>query len=659
MSVHIILLLMIRNESKIIKRCLEHAHNICDAIFILDTGSDDNTIEVATETCQTIGKPFSIKQKPWKNFGYNRSCSMYLCQQFCNSLGWNPSSTYALALDADMNLVVKDTFDKNKLTRIAYTLTQHSHSIDWKNVRFMRLSEPWKCIGSTHEYWTCNKDSQLYGSCEMDTIYIDDKGDGGCKSDKYERDLRLLTEEHSEGKNVIRCTFYIAQTYKCMGEYEKAIEWYKKRIALGGFYGEVEQAMCEIVVCSLKLSPPNVKQAEEYAMLGAVIHHRLEPFCCLIEHFRTNSDHENAYKYYKIAKGLVRVPKYYGLFKEYDKYEYKLDYEYTIFGFYLHDKKDKAYKKSIQHLKKYDTHFENVLSNLRYYPQTRFQGQITELDLPFDDEYVPSSPSMVQFNDKRIMNVRYVNYEHTEDGKYISKSPDGVIRTINKYMVYDGQRELQVMKEPIRPITEHMVKGFEDLRLFVHNNQLMFTSTCTDIITEGLPIVYGKYNIDTCQLEDYTIVKFPTQHKCEKNWIHLPIDSEYPKFIYSWYPFTIGTLIGDELVLDPPLTSSNQYSILSHCRGSSNLVEYKDGWIGLVHLVVYGTPRTYYHMFVHLTKDFVPKSFTAPFYFQKPFIEYSLCMYKENGNICVVFSRNDSFPALATISEDNIQLIDL
>ena len=42
----IILLLMIKNESKIIERCIERALEHVDAVCILDTGSTDNTVEV-------------------------------------------------------------------------------------------------------------------------------------------------------------------------------------------------------------------------------------------------------------------------------------------------------------------------------------------------------------------------------------------------------------------------------------------------------------------------------------------------------------------------------------------------------------------------------------------------------------------------------------
>jgi glycosyltransferase involved in cell wall biosynthesis len=46
----IILLLMIKNESRIIERCIKHAIGHVDAVSVLDTGSTDNTVEV----CQRV-----------------------------------------------------------------------------------------------------------------------------------------------------------------------------------------------------------------------------------------------------------------------------------------------------------------------------------------------------------------------------------------------------------------------------------------------------------------------------------------------------------------------------------------------------------------------------------------------------------------------------
>ena len=48
---------MIKNESKIIERCIKGAINHVDAISVLDTGSNDNTIEVYNCVSLIVFKP--------------------------------------------------------------------------------------------------------------------------------------------------------------------------------------------------------------------------------------------------------------------------------------------------------------------------------------------------------------------------------------------------------------------------------------------------------------------------------------------------------------------------------------------------------------------------------------------------------------------------
>ena len=47
------LILMIKNESKILQRCLEAVENVADCFCILDTGSTDNTVEIANKFLET------------------------------------------------------------------------------------------------------------------------------------------------------------------------------------------------------------------------------------------------------------------------------------------------------------------------------------------------------------------------------------------------------------------------------------------------------------------------------------------------------------------------------------------------------------------------------------------------------------------------------
>ena len=71
----IIMNLMIKNESKIIERCIERALDHVDAISILDTGSTDNTVEICNKFLEKCGKPFNVSVEQYKKDNYEISNS--------------------------------------------------------------------------------------------------------------------------------------------------------------------------------------------------------------------------------------------------------------------------------------------------------------------------------------------------------------------------------------------------------------------------------------------------------------------------------------------------------------------------------------------------------------------------------------------------------
>ena len=97
---------MIKNEEKILKRCLEAVENFVDCFCICDTGSTDNSLEIAKEFLKT--HKGCLTYEPWKNFGHNRTVSFQNAQTYIKqALKWDLLKTYGLLLDADMVFVNK------------------------------------------------------------------------------------------------------------------------------------------------------------------------------------------------------------------------------------------------------------------------------------------------------------------------------------------------------------------------------------------------------------------------------------------------------------------------------------------------------------------------------------------------------------------------
>ena len=68
--------MIVKNEARIIRRCLESARPLIDSALIVDTGSEDDTIAVVREAFADLGLPGRVVEEPWRDFAYNRSFAL-------------------------------------------------------------------------------------------------------------------------------------------------------------------------------------------------------------------------------------------------------------------------------------------------------------------------------------------------------------------------------------------------------------------------------------------------------------------------------------------------------------------------------------------------------------------------------------------------------
>jgi len=655
--VKIIFICMIKNEEKIIERCITNALAICDAICITDTGSTDNTRQKIQDVFEKTKMNYVVYNDEWKNFGYNRSRAYQNTVDYCKTLGWDLGTTYGLLLDADM-ILKPINFNKDVLNQNGYKMIQKNNTIEYYNTRFVRLDHPWKCVGVTHEYW----DGSQTGTLTKDIIYIDDIGDGGAKNDKYDRDIRLLTQGLVDEPNNVRYMFYLAQTLKDTGKFKDAIKMYKKRINMGGWLEEVWYSYYMIAKIWLLLKDENkfecwANKAYNYKK------DRAEPIYELTKYFREVGQQIKSYHYYKIGINIP-YPKNDLLFIEnkiYDKYLF--EYEHSIIHYYVFpNDKLSGLKKSIDYINKYNHNEDSVYNNMDFYMFRMLDiGKKIELNQPIYNDFIPTSTSLIKYNNEIMANVRYVNYRIQKDGSYLM-SLNNVLSREEKVRTKNAIIKLNNNMEPISKLTfmyenidnklkkETNILGLEDVRLFEIDNQLKCIATSREFsINSTNSMVIGDYNLETNTIENGNIIESPNPQDCEKNWI--PIGN---KIIYKWHPLQIGEVKNNKLVID---TSKETPKIFKHLRGSSNTVEYNNEYWCIVHGVKYSTPRKYYHMIVVLDKEYNLKKYSVPFYYETYMIEYCLGLAIENNNLYMSVSQNDSNPIIVKVYIKNMKRI--
>lgn len=614
-----VLILMVKNESRILKRCLESVVNVVDAFCITDTGSTDNTVEIANEFLKTrLG---TVATSEWKNFGHNRSISFKVAQDYVRTLGWNLEETYGLLLDADMQFV-PGTLKDQTLGAFGYTVVQKAGTLEYPNCRLVRMDYSWTCRGVTHEYWDGTTATLPASVC-----FIQDHNDGGCKSDKFERDARLLEQGLLDEPSNVRYMFYLAQTYNSLGRYKDAIRMYKKRIAGGGWFEEIWYSHYMIANCHHALK--NYTKFEEW-MLRAYAYRpqRAESLYKLTKHFREQAQHFKAYQYLEMGSNIP-VPDD-SLFIERDVYDYMFDYERSILDFYVREDKRHGLRSSMRYMMKSHGLQQSVLSNLVFY--ARPLGIVTSLTLPrpFGPGYRPSAISLRTYP---LANVRYINY-WMENGDY--KTPPGeCVRTENAFVNLETGEVLAKMDDASisLPRREVSVKGLEDIRLYGDNR---FVATVQEY-AEGVQQMDGIYDVETGTYRDVSILPSPNNRSCEKNWLPIP---GMNSFVYDWHPFqTIGTIAKTYSV--PPF-----FSLL---RGSAPPIQRNGEWWVLAHFVEYTKPRRYYHCVVVLNESCRPTRVSLPFVFKSAGVEYCISMRSLETSLECYVSFEDTNASRVTI----------
>lgn len=673
--------MIVKNESRVIIRLLESVVNIVDGYCICDTGSTDNTISLITEYFKKHNIPGKIVEEPFRDFGYNRTFALKAAAEI-------PNMDYLLLLDADMILTgsylqpenIKNF--KKGLTKDFYHICQGSQTYFYKNVRIVKNYRDFSYWGVTHEYVKTPPDA-ISDSFDNNTLFINDIGDGGAKTDKFERDIRLLTKGLEENPNNDRYTFYLANSLKDAGHYERAIEMYRNRIKIGGWVEEVWYSYYNIGKCYVILG--EMEKAICIWMEGYDFYpKRLEAIYEIVKYYREHGKNKLAYLYYVIAdKSRTKwgaSSEY--LFLQKDIYDYKLDYEMTIIGYYANDDNYNLNRLSMDVIR--DPYVDNgisknVLNNYKFYCKKLIrqnypsiskhnmailENATKSLGITESGEYVTSTPSIIIKNSNLIVNVRYVNYRIDDKGNYINQEK---IKTKNAIAVIDistpiwkNTKEFELKYD--RTIDEdanNYYVGLEDIRLFVDSakesaesadsvkdsaesaNESKDSKTIYYNSNRGLS--YGNMVIENGIIDlhqESTIqnkcLKKENQHTIEKNWVIIPSDSasaynnDRLTVIYNWSPkLSIGNIIDGEFIETHQI---NTPSFFKYLRGSTNGVLINgDIWL-ICHAVSYEERRYYYHIVVVLDKDtYELKSYTPFFTFEGEKVEYTLgFQYLEN-----------------------------
>jgi len=198
--------MIVKNESKVIERCLNSVAPLIDYWVISDTGSTDGTQDIIKNFFKKLNIPGELHEDPWINFGHNRTNYMKYAKD---------KTDYLITLDADEIFVYDSNFEIPKLAHDHYNIMTVYGDIKYIRCQLFNNKLAWVWEGVLHEYPTLDKsvrESICLTSSNLEGIINRPSPEGARSSDpnKYKRDALVFETDLLNDPNNARTVFYLA-----------------------------------------------------------------------------------------------------------------------------------------------------------------------------------------------------------------------------------------------------------------------------------------------------------------------------------------------------------------------------------------------------------------------------------------------------------------
>lgn len=344
---------IVKNESPVIRRCIDSISNIATSYLICDTGSTDGTPEIIESYMKEKGISGEVIHHPWKNYSDARSylydqAYTYKKAQDAEYLIWHDADEVLLTDTKNLNsqstqknidilsYPTKEDADKfynwliNQPISICYLMTVYGN-MRYKRANINKNNQLYVWKSPKHEYIEGTKDNR---SIIYDNIIVYPRAEGNAAKDpdRQKKDVNLFIDYINENGGPEKCpreVFYLAQEYQNFNK-EKAIEYYKLRITLDGGYID------EKYISYLRLGRLS-DGTDKISFWKAGFKEnpkRLECVYDLMNYYRSKNDYQKAFNW------ALKAPENHdvnddNLFIEQNIYQSFFDLDFAVVAFYL------------------------------------------------------------------------------------------------------------------------------------------------------------------------------------------------------------------------------------------------------------------------------------------------------------------------------------
>lgn len=289
------LCMIVKNEEKVLARCLNSIKDIVDEIIIVDTGSTDTTKEIAKEYTDKIFDFNWINDfSAARNYSYSKATMDYILWLDADDIVLLEDQIkfkeLKLSLSTSVDIVMMKYnvgFDENGNVTISYLRERLSKRINgniWK--------EP---VHEFLERWGNIINSEVHITHKKETVATPD------------RNLKIYENLIANGAELsLRSIYYFAKELYYNNKYNEAIEYYNKFLDNEGGWSEDKIAACyDLSLCYNNI---NDKENSLKALLKSFKYDipRSEICCYLGNYFLSLFDYNKAIYWYKLATQLER-----------------------------------------------------------------------------------------------------------------------------------------------------------------------------------------------------------------------------------------------------------------------------------------------------------------------------------------------------------------
>jgi tetratricopeptide (TPR) repeat protein len=318
--------MIVKDESHVIRRCLDSVMPLIDTWVIVDTGSTDGTQDVIRSHLAAAGKQGVLYERPFRDFGTNRTEALELARN---------RARYSFIIDADEVLSTSTGFALPNLTADAYQTLHRSGTTDtyfWL-IQLVRNALPWRYEGVLHEALACvapHRTERLEGFTIQGLF--DSARNRLPREEKYMRDARVLEDALVREPNNSRYVFYLGQSYRDAGQYEKSLHAYARRAKMGGWEEEAWFAQYQFAR-NLERLQRRAEAIEAYLAAFQRRPSRAEPLYELARMLRESKDFQLAHLFADRARRIPRADD--TLFVDESVYRWRCLDEYSVAAYWL------------------------------------------------------------------------------------------------------------------------------------------------------------------------------------------------------------------------------------------------------------------------------------------------------------------------------------